>query len=58
MKYVVNKPICVMSDNQSAIEIAQNDIKHDGTKHISIKYYFIRDQINNNTTVNWVHSKQ
>ena len=59
MHYDVHKPISVMSDNQSAIKIAQNDIEHDRTKHIAIKYYYIRDEINkNNVAVKWIQSQQ
>ncbi len=48
-----------MSDNQSAIKIAHNDIEHNKTKHIDIKYYYIRDLINNNIiTLTWVQSSQ
>ena len=30
-------------DNQSAIKLIQNPVAHDRTKHIDIKYHFIRD---------------
>lgn len=32
-------------DNKSAIAIAKNPVNHDRTKHISIKYHFIREAI-------------
>ena len=32
-------------DNQGSIALAKNPIKHQRTKHIDIKYHFIRDQI-------------
>jgi hypothetical protein len=38
MHYIVKKPMQIMVDNQSAIKIAHNDIEHDRTKHINIKY--------------------
>src|SRR6185437_1047209 len=46
MKYILNElmyevslPIKIFIDNQSTIRIIQNDIEHDRTKHIDIKYY-------------------
>ena len=30
-------------DNQSAVKLIQNPVAHDQTKHIDIKYHFIRD---------------
>ena len=35
----------VFSDSQSAIHLTKNDAYHSKTKHISIKYHFIRDTI-------------
>ena len=39
----LKKPITLYVDNQSAIKLIQNPIAHDRTKHINIKYHFIRD---------------
>ena len=40
------KPHTVMyCDNQSAIELSNNDIYHDRTKHIDLRYHFIRECI-------------
>ncbi len=33
-------------DNTSAIEITKNPIHHSRTKHIDLRYHFIRDQVN------------
>ena len=44
-KYRVVRPCVIYSDNQAAINITHNDIDHDRTKHIDIKYYYIRDMI-------------
>lgn len=33
-------------DNQSAIAIAKNPVHHQRTKHIDIKYHFIREKVN------------
>ena len=41
----VSYPIPIYEDNQSCISIATNSTNHKRTKHIDIKYHFIRDQI-------------
>ncbi|GFR97941.1 polyprotein [Elysia marginata] len=33
-------------DNQGAIALAKNPVKHQRSKHIDIKYHFIRDEVN------------
>ena len=40
------KPIVIYEDNQSAICIAKNPQFHGRTKHIGIKYHYIREQVN------------
>ena len=35
----------LLCDNQGAIALAKNPIKHQRSKHIDIKYHFIRDEI-------------
>ena len=34
-------------DNQGTISLAKNPVKHQRTKHIDIKYHFIREEICN-----------
>lgn len=41
------EPIVLFEDNQSAICIAKNPTFHSRTKHIGIKYHYIREQIIN-----------
>ncbi len=43
LKAIPNEPIILMEDNQGAIAIAKNPIAHARTKHINIRYHFIRD---------------
>lgn len=38
-------PTIIYSDNQSAIALAKNAIHHARSKHIDIRYHFIRDLI-------------
>jgi len=42
---VKNIKINLYCDNQSAIHIAKNPVQHQRTKHIDIKYHFIRECI-------------
>ena len=44
----VNK-IPIFCDNTSAIDITKNPIQHSRTKHIDIKYHFIREHVMNGT---------
>jgi hypothetical protein len=38
-------PIPVFMDNQAAMGLAQNPVKHQRTKHMDIKYFFLREKI-------------
>jgi hypothetical protein len=40
-----NNPITINYDNTSAISISKNLVLHCKTKHIPIKYHFLRDQV-------------
>jgi hypothetical protein len=35
----------LLCDNESAIKIAYNPVQHSRTKHIEIRYHFIRDHV-------------
>ena len=35
----------VFSDSQSAIHLTKNDAYHSKTKHISVKYHYVRDTV-------------
>ena len=37
--------VTVYSDSQSAIYLSKNPVYHERTKHVDVKYHFIRDQI-------------
>jgi hypothetical protein len=43
--YTLNH-IPLLCDNESAIKIAYNPYEHSGTKHIDIRYHFLRDHAN------------
>ena len=42
-------PTTIFEDNQAAIKLAKNPQYHGQTKHISIKYHFVREQVSNGT---------
>ena len=39
------EPVTIYEDNQSAICIAWNPRSHNKTKHVDIKYHYIRDKV-------------
>ena len=40
-----DEPITIMKDNQGAIGIAENLVAHSKTKHIDIRYHYIRETV-------------
>ena len=38
-------PIIIHCDNTSAINISKNPVMHSKTKHIPIKYHFLREKV-------------
>ena len=38
-------PVVIHSDNTSAINISKNPVMHSKTKHIPIKYHFLRESV-------------
>ncbi|WJX32266.1 hypothetical protein P8452_20610 [Trifolium repens] len=47
LKVKVNKPLMLMIDNKSAINLAKNPVLHGRSKHIETKYHFLRNQVQN-----------
>jgi len=45
MKVNLNEPISIKCDNTSAMRILKNHVLHSKTKHIPIKYHFLREQV-------------
>jgi hypothetical protein len=44
-----DKPIMLYCDNKAAINIANNPIQHDRTKHVEIDQHFIKDKLDEGT---------
>ena len=42
---IVDKPIIIKEDNQGAIAIAKDPVKHTRAKHIDIRFHFLRDVV-------------
>ena len=40
------EPVTIFDDSQSAIALAKNPVNHQRSKHIDIKYHFVRDECN------------
>jgi hypothetical protein len=45
LKVTYTEPIPIHRDNTSAISVSKNLVLHSKTKHIPIKYHFIREQV-------------
>jgi hypothetical protein len=48
IKIVFEEPTTIHCDNTSAISLSKNPVQHSKSKHIPIKYHYIRDQAENN----------
>lgn len=40
-----NKPTIIYCDNKSAINLSKNPVMHDRSKHIELKYHYIREMV-------------
>jgi hypothetical protein len=47
LKVTYTDPIPIHCDNTSAISVSKNPVLHSKTKHIPIKYHFLREQVSN-----------
>jgi hypothetical protein len=47
LKVTYTDPIPIHYDNTSAISVSKNPVLHSKTKHIPIKYHFLREQVTN-----------
>ena len=62
LKYIreaFDEPNPILCDNTSAINISKNPVMQSKTKHIPIKYHFLREQVNeNNFKLDYVETKE
>jgi hypothetical protein len=57
---IAGQRICatIKCDNQAAIKLSANDSIHDRSKHINIRYHFIRDVVNKKRVrIEWIDTK-
>jgi hypothetical protein len=54
-----DEPIPIYCDNTRSISISKNSVMHSKTKHIPIKYHFLRDKVaEKNIRVEYVGTKE
>ena len=54
-----NEPIPIFCDNTSAINIFKNPVMHSKTKHIPIKFHFLREHVTKkNIKLEYVETKE
>jgi hypothetical protein len=59
LKVTYTDPIPIHCDNTSAISVSKNPVLHSKTKHIPIKYHFLREQVTNRIVqLNYIPSKE
>jgi hypothetical protein len=47
VKVTYSDPIPLHCDKTNAISVSKNHVSHSNTKHISIKYHFIKEKVTN-----------
>ena len=58
MKVEIKEPVIMFCDNTSAINISKNPVMHSKTKHIAIKYHFVRGLVQDKEIrLEYVHTK-
>ena len=59
MKVEIKEPVVMFFDNTSSIKISKNPVMHSKTKHIAIKYHFVRELVQDKEVrLEYVHSKE
>ena len=59
MKVDIKEPVVMFCDNTSAIYILKNLVMHSKTKHIAIKYHFVRELVQDKEIkLEYFHSKE
>ena len=59
MKEEITKPVILYCDNTSAINISKNPMMHAKTKHIAIKYHYVRELVEDKQVkMEYINSKE
>ena len=59
MKEDITEPVTLYYDNTSAINISKNPVMHTKTKHIAIKYHYVRELVQDKEVkMGYVHAKE
>ena len=59
IKVEIKEPIVMYCDNTSAINISKNLVMHSKTKHIAIKYHFVRELVHDKEVrLEYVNTKE
>ncbi len=59
MKEEVTKSVILYCDNTSAINISKNPVMHAKTKHIAIKYHYVRELVEDKQVkLEYIHTKE
>ena len=59
MKVEIKELVVMFCDNTSAINISKNLVMHSKTKHIAIKYHFVRELMQDKEIrLEYVHTKE
>ena len=48
-EYQGDKPLTIRCDNQGAIHLSRNPVSHKRSKHIEIRYHFVRERVQDGT---------
>jgi len=59
MKVEIKELVVMFYDNTSAINISRNLVMHSKTKHIAIKYHFVKELVQDKEIIlEYVHTKE
>ena len=59
MKVEIKEPVVMFYNNTSAINISKNPVMHSKTKHIAIKYHFVKELVQDKEIrLEYVHIKE
>lgn len=49
--HLLESKVVVYSDNQSVIHLSKNPVYHEHTKHVDVRYHYVRDLVANGTII-------